>query len=243
MNKLINKFKVSLKEKGFSNTLNKIFLFLKRNSTILIKLYIYKFFRKKQFNFNLIKLNYFYHFYNKTYENERIIEIPIVLELIDQYKINDYYELGNVLVNYGIKGHPVIDKYDDNDNIIKQDIVTYKSLKKLNNLVSISTLEHIGWDEGEKNYSKVSLAFKNILNSLLLPGGFFIFTFPVGYNPYLDEYIKINKNKFYKLFSFKRINIKNEWEETNFEICMEQKFNYPYINANGLIVGIALASE
>jgi hypothetical protein len=239
---LINKFKVSLKEYGILNTLKKICLAIIRNLIIIIKLYSYKITRNKKFIFNSIELNYFYHFYNKTYENERIIEIPIVLELMDQYKINIYYELGNVLFNYGIKGHPVIDKYDNNDNIIKQDITTFKPLKKLNNLVSISTLEHIGWDEGEKNYSKVSIAFNNILNSLLLPGGIFIFTFPVGYNPYLDEYIKINKDKFYKIFPLKRINIKNEWEETDFENCMVQKFNYPYINANGLIVGIAIAN-
>jgi hypothetical protein len=239
---LINKFKVSLKEYGILNTLKKICLAIIRNLIIIIKLYSYKITRNKKFIFNSIELNYFYHFYNKTYENERIIEIPILLELLSKYKINNYYELGNVLINYGIKGHPVIDKYDNSENIIKEDIVTFKPLKKLNNLVSISTLEHIGWDEGEKNYSKVSKAFHNILDSLLLPGGIFIFTFPVGYNPHLDEYIKINKDKFYKIYPFIRINIKNTWVETDFETCMNQKFNHPYINANGLIVGIAMSS-
>ncbi|AKD24655.1 hypothetical protein CL55_00003220 [Polynucleobacter duraquae] len=239
--KYLNKFFISLRDNGVKNTFVKLNKFIIRESLIIFKNYYYKFVREKHFTFDGVRLEYFYHLYNKTYENERIIEIPIISHLINKYNLIEYCELGNVVWNYGIRGHMVIDKYDLSSSVLKEDIATYKPSKKIANMISISTLEHVGWDEGERGYDKVGQAFNNIMNNVIIQGGYFIYTFPVGYNPFLDNYILKNKNLFKKLFFMKRISIDNVWVETNLEDCMNTKFDSPFINANGLVIGILAA--
>jgi hypothetical protein len=56
-------------------------------------------------------------------------------------------------------------------------------------IVSISTLEHVGWDEEDKNPVKVLQAIE-ILKSLLAPLGKIVVTLPLGYNPIIDDYLK-----------------------------------------------------
>ena len=43
--------------------------------------------------------------------------------------------------------HDIVDKYEKKKGIINQDIVDYKPDKKYDLIISISTLEHVGWDE------------------------------------------------------------------------------------------------
>ena len=56
--------------------------------------------------------------------------------------------------------------------------------KNMISIVSISTLEHVGWDENTKDPDKIFQAIKN-LKSYLVPRGKLIVTMPIGYNPCL----------------------------------------------------------
>ena len=238
---LKNMFARILKEtiaNGSLITLLKIRNAIFREILSIYRLYLAKIFQKRYFTLQNNKLKYFYHKYNNTFDNERIIEIPIVLFLMKKYKIFNYYELGNVLSNYGICGHPIIDKYDEDKSIIKEDIVSYNKPNSISNMISISTLEHVGWDEEIRSPNKIALAIDNILNKLLLKGGYFIFTVPIGYNPYLDEYLKINRHLMFSHFTLIRTSKSNEWIEVDFEKCIEKKFSSPFNNANGLFIGI-----
>lgn len=43
---------------------------------------------------------YFYHRYNTTWRNERTVEIPIILEVLNKSKGKSILEVGNVLSHY-----------------------------------------------------------------------------------------------------------------------------------------------
>jgi hypothetical protein len=52
--------------------------------------------------------------------------------------------------------------------------------------VSISTLEHVGWDEMTREPMKILKAIENLKN-LTNPKGKIVVTLPLGYNPELDR--------------------------------------------------------
>ena len=236
MNSYIAKLNNSILTNGILKTLIKIIFALIREIKIYFLVYFYKFIRNKTFIFDGVTLNYFYHKYNVTYENERIIVIPIILYLIKKYGINTYTELGNVLSYYKLQSKSIIDKYDNSKDIIKEDITYYKPISKFKNIISISTLEHIGWDESERNYCKITPTFINIFNNVLDKNGYFIFSFPIGYNPYLDSYLNNNLEKFIEIYSFIRINKSNEWRNVKYDKTRNSKFGTPFKNANELII-------
>jgi hypothetical protein len=56
---------------------------------------------------------YFYHWFNTTFKNERTIEIPIVCKFINESKNLEILEIGNVLSHYFEFKHDVVDKYEE----------------------------------------------------------------------------------------------------------------------------------
>ena len=86
--------------------------------------------------------------------NERSIEVPIVMEIVNQNKGKRILEIGNVLSNYYKVSHDIVDKYEKAPNVINQDVVDFKTNEKYDLIVSISTLEHVGWDEEPRDDKK-----------------------------------------------------------------------------------------
>jgi hypothetical protein len=110
--------------------------------------------------------------------------------------------------------------------------------------VSISTLEHVGWDEKpEKGAKKIYVPEKSLhaINSLkrhLNPEGMMVFTFPVGANPNLDALIKNGKIGFSEVFYMKRISADNRWIQTDWVDIENSRYDAPFPAANGLVIGI-----
>lgn len=197
----------------------------------------YKFFKSiKPLKFQEESYKYFYRWYNYTWTNERSIEIPIVCKFIKKYKDNEILEVGNVLSHYFKWDHDVVDKYEKAEGVINQDIVDFHPSKKYGIIVSISTLEHVGWDETPKDPKKIFPAIKNLKNCLM-PRGKLIITIPLGHNPYLDELLKTEKLKFTENYYFKRISKGNEWIDLGSNYC-KAKYDHPYPSANVLFLGI-----
>lgn len=181
---------------------------------------------------------YFIHEYNHTWKNERIIEIPIIKKIVDQNINSDILEVGNVLSHYFDFSHDVIDKYEMGKNVINADVVNFKFKKKYDLIISISTLEHIGWDEKKQDTKKVLRAIDN-LKTYLKKKGKIVFTHPLGYNPFLDAYIKKNRINCNEKFLLKRISASNQWQEVAWEqIFADIKYNDPFPFADGVVVGI-----
>src|SRR2546427_9318907 len=102
--------------------------------------------------------HYFDSFGNNTWHNERTVEIPVVVEMARKYHGRNVLEIGNVLSNHVRFEHDVLDKYEIAKGVISEDVVDFKSDKKYDLIVSISTLEHVGWDENPRDEMKIPRA-------------------------------------------------------------------------------------
>ena len=152
-------------------------------------------------------------------------------------------EIGNVLSHYFPFNHDIVDKYEKAEGVVNEDVTEITFSKKYDLIISISTLEHVGWDEDPKKQimlnenQKIRQAIEKI-RTLLNPGGRIAVTVPVGYNPNLDSLLNSGKPIFDKFFYLKRISKDNKWVETTWKDIENSKFNEPFPFANGLVIGI-----
>ncbi|MFC1562392.1 hypothetical protein ACFL4Q_05295 [candidate division KSB1 bacterium] len=146
-------------------------------------------------------------------------------------------EIGNVLRHYFPCDHTVIDKFEKAPGVRNIDIIDLNTSEKYDLIVSISTLEHVGYDEDQKNHNKISRAI-DILKKCKSDTGTLIITLPLGYNADLDSMIKNNELNIHNLFFLKRISRNNIWVETVYKDIENCKYGTPFPYANGLVVGI-----
>jgi hypothetical protein len=80
----------------------------------------------------------------KTWLGERAVKIPIVMEMVRTYQGKNILEIGNVLSHHVRFEHDVLDKYEIAKGVTNADVADFKSEKKYDLIVSISTLELLG---------------------------------------------------------------------------------------------------
>ena len=191
---------------------------------------------KKTVEFQGRRLDYFYHRYNMTWASERCVEIPIAKSYLDQFPNGAVLEVGNVLSHYFPARHDILDKFEKADGIINQDILDYRPEKQYDLILSISTFEHIGFDDEstEPSGGKIKAAIA-ACRRLLKPGGKFVLTVPVGYNPDLDDLMRTGELKpdqeFYLLRSKKL-----DWEPATKADALKCRFKTPFPYANAILV-------
>lgn len=201
-----------------------------------LNLFFYRYIKpNKEFNFRGRKYHYFYHSFNQTWSTERAVEIPIIWDLVRKENPQRVLELGNVLHHYLPAKHDVLDKYEKGSAVINEDVVSYKAKKKYDLIVSISTLEHVGWDERVKEPGKTLRGIEN-LQKLLSSRGKIVFTFPPNYNHYLDKFLAQGKIPYSDLTCLKRISWDNRWVETDYQDIIKLKYDSPFPRGNGLFV-------
>lgn len=137
-----------------------------------------------------VPTDYFLHKYNTTWRNERAVELAAADAFIKSRPLGSLLEFGNVLGNYRL-GNPdvVVDLYEKGPGITNLDIVDFISAKKFDSIISISTIEHVGWDEHPQSPTKTKEALERLTQLLNTDGRLFI-TAPTGHNPFLDELIE-----------------------------------------------------
>jgi len=146
--------------------------------------------RKKHFLLWNSQTEYFLHKYNTTWRNERSVELSAVKQFLSLHTNGTLLEFGNVLEHYKL-GDPdiVVDLYEKGLRVTNVDIVDFHSEVKFSSIVSISTIEHVGWDETPQSSTKTKIALDRLI-SLVSPGGILFITAPTGHNPFLDEIIR-----------------------------------------------------
>lgn len=210
------------------------YLFLRFNKSYLVHKVLQPF---RSFSFRGVSYRYFCHKYNSPHTNERAVELPIAWEEVRKYKSSEVLEIGNVLSHYFPTKHLVLDKYEVVPGVINQDVIEFKSKKRFKLIISISTLEHVGWDESRKNKDKIPKAIAS-LKKLLAPGGSLFVTVPLGYNSYLDEHLRTGKIRFDETWYMKRISKFNSWQEvTSEDLKKKPRYGSPYENANVVVFG------
>ena len=173
------------------------------------------YFRKVRRHNTVLALGKIYRYFDtlKTWYNERAIEIPIVMELVRKYQGTNILEIGNVLSNHVKFEHDILDKYEIARGIINEDVVDYRPDKRYDLVVSISTLEHVGWDEKPRDNMKIPRAIENMKSLITSRGGIIMITLPLGYNSDLDKLLKDGIIRFSKQYHLLRISKGNEWKE------------------------------
>ena len=179
---------------------------------------------------------YFYHRYNNTFVNERAVEVPVIWELVKSYRAGRILEIGNVLSHYYTVSHDIIDKYEIAPGVVNQDAAVFRPAKAYDLIVSISTFEHIGWDESPRDPMKPLRAVENLRHALA-PGGLMVITVPIGYNPHLDALLTQNLIPFTKRLCLKCISRDNRWQQVDWDQICCAGYDTHFSLANGLLIG------
>ena len=193
--------------------------------------------RPSSFTFRGHPYRYFWHRYNATWRNERAIEIPIARRFLAGIPPDKVLEIGNVLSHYGPVAHEVVDKYEQTTDVRNEDVCEFRPNKKYELILSISTLEHVGWDEEPRDETKVLRAIEN-LRGLLAPEGKLVVTIPVGYNAALDRMIEQGRISFTERTYLKRNPRRNQWHEVSDAEVRHPQYNRQANCAHELLVGI-----
>lgn len=184
------------------------------------------------------RLHYHAAAYNAAWSNERTVEVPIVTEYLRERRGGRILEVGNVLHHYLDVNHDVVDKYEQHPRVRNVDVVEFAPETRYDLIVSISTLEHVGFDEERSQPDKPVRAVAH-LAGLLAPGGMLVVTVPLGYNPHLDVALAEGRFAFDEVTYLSRISRDNRWREVSAAEVRRARYGAPYHAANALAVGIS----
>lgn len=176
------------------------------------------------FEFNGKELDEFIHPYNRTSNNERKIELAIAFDWIET---TDLLEIGCVLPYYGVDYHTVIDPYDPHSQAINIEVEEFHPERKSGQLISISTLEHIGLPEYGRTVKPIENTIK-IIDRFDDWAEQWLYTIPIGYNKSLDEYLKDRPAKYMLQIA------RGEWRQADYWEVEDSEYNRPYPYANAV---------
>jgi len=183
-------------------------------------------------------IHYVRHHYNRAWRNERTVELALAYDYLDRNRGKRLLEVGNVLSHYRPDvNHDVLDKYERSPEVMNEDIVDFMPDVPYEAVLSISTLEHVGWDERPRDPDKVLRAYEQ-LRKIVAPEGTMLLTCPIGQNPHLDRYIAEGRIDFPERHYLRRVSKDNEWREVGLDDVRGARYHQPYRNANAVFVGI-----
>jgi hypothetical protein len=103
--------------------------------------------RREQFRFRGQTHDCFYARYNMTWAGERMVEIPIGRALLEAQPGGRILEVGNVLPHYFPTRHEIVDKFEHGPGVLNVDILEFAPPHRYDLILSISTFEHIGFED------------------------------------------------------------------------------------------------
>jgi SAM-dependent methyltransferase len=196
---------------------------------------------RRAFRFDGADYRYLYHRHGFTWLNERAVEVPIVARTVAEARGRRVLEVGNVLAHYGHGGHPVVDKYERAPGVLNVDALDYAPSERYDLVVSVSTLEHIGWDEAVREPSRAERSVAALARHLR-PGGTMLVTLPVGYHPVLDEAIRAGRVEFTTLRALRRTG-RTTWEQAEPAEVWHMPYDQLLCAANAILVGTVTAAR
>lgn len=170
--------------------------------------------------------------YNTTWVNERCIEVPIVRDFLGGVAADSVLEIGHVLGHYGDTGHRVLDKFESGPGVIGGDVCRYVPPRPYALIVSISTFEHIGYDDDGGSRPEDAL---DRCQQWLTPAGRIVITAPLGYNPAFDRLIASGWPAHGQVTFMRRTGARR-WQESPGEAVLGVRYGAPYPYGNGLVV-------
>jgi SAM-dependent methyltransferase len=190
---------------------------------------------ESHFVFDGQRLPYLYARHNRTWFNERAVEIPIVKALLDLSPGARVLEVGNVLSHYFDCDHTVLDRYERAPGVINIDVLEFRPSEPYDLIVSISTIEHVGWDEHPREPARAERAVHHLC-SLLARGGRLVITIPAQYNPYLDAALADGRIECTRIWGMERDLRRNHWREVAPAEAARASYDSLLYFARGLLV-------
>jgi SAM-dependent methyltransferase len=186
--------------------------------------------------------HYFAGSYNAAWHNERTVELAIALRYLRRHEGGRVLEVGNVLGHYVPVSHDVVDKYERHAGVRNVDVLEYTTDNGYDLIVSLSTLEHVGWDEDVEEPEKPIRAVSHLV-SLLRPGGRLLVTFPLGYNPHVDDALRRRTFDFDDVKFLERVSRSNRWREIAQADLGLVRYAWPFPAANAVAIGLRTRRE
>jgi hypothetical protein len=184
------------------------------------------------------RYRYLWHPYMSTWRSERSVEVPVAWDRVRNADPASTLEIGNVLSHYFPAAHTVVDKYECAPGVINEDVVSFSPKRSYDLIVSVSTLEHVGWEETPKDPAKVFRAIEH-LRGLLTETGELLFTVPKGAHPELDRYLAEGRIPLAEQRCMKRISAEGRWAEVDCRELEQVRYDTPFPYANGVTFGVA----
>lgn len=192
--------------------------------------------RLRRFTLGGESFAYFFHDYNKAWTCERTVEVPVAVKHLARCNSDRVLEVGNVLSHYLPTRHAVVDKYEVAPGVRNLDVVELPAEPRYDLIISLSTLEHVGWDEAVRDDGKILVALAR-LKACLRPGGRLLVSVPFNYNPNLDQLIRTGAIQFDESHFLRRVSALNGWCEVDRDTAMAGAYGSPYVGATGLLIG------
>ena len=200
----------------------------------------YRLFKSSEtFEFQGKTFHYLFHPYQASWRNERAVFIPIFWDIVKRYQEQNkrILELGNMLSYvYDVK-HDVLDKYEIAEGVINEDVAEFHPSKQYDLIISILTLQVVGWDEKPRDPMKTLHAINNLKN-ILAPGGQLILALGLGYNTEMDKLLRNGVIHFDKQYYLKRISGYRWQQVSSFDDIKDMKYDYSIPTATGVLIGI-----
>jgi SAM-dependent methyltransferase len=183
---------------------------------------------------------YFLHSYNLTWSNERAVEVPVVRRLVQAQAGRRVLEVGNVLAHYFRVTHRVVDKFERAAGVVNADAAEFDTGERFDLIVSISTLEHVGFDELPREPDKPLRALAN-LRRLLAPGGLLCATLPLGYNPDVDRLLDQRAFGWTRQLNLRRGRTGSDWTEATWDEVRGSRYDGRCPGAEAVVFGFVQA--
>jgi len=170
--------------------------------------------------------------------SERAIEIPLAIDFLSHYvKDEPVVELGCVLPYYILKreNHVAYDFADQHPQNVKRDIREMADADFSGNVISISTIEHIGLNEYGIDVTNDVTAV-DVLKRIMGNAKRYFITFPLGHNMELDEYVLKDTNHG-ECYVTRTMHDPNDWMVVEKSALTDEMKRYgTYLRANTVCV-------
>lgn len=183
---------------------------------------------KESYTIRGVELKYNWHVHAK--DSERKFELPLGQHFMDTFE--NVVEIGAVMSYQGCVAHTVFDPYDPHPDCIRDDLTVVDFDFTGRNVLSISTLEHIGNAEYGNELPKPTVAI-DLLNKIIKGADKYLITWAKGHNKTFDKQVLDLGIKF---IPFARMNEDNEWEEIELSKFVDMEYNKPFGYGNAVFV-------
>jgi hypothetical protein len=178
-----------------------------------------------------------YEFRRWAWRSERAIELGLGLAALEAHSSENVLEVGNVMPLAGRAGHTVVDKYERAPGVINEDILDFSPGRHYALALSLSTVEHIGWDEVPQEPEKAWAAV-NTISDLVERQGSLLITIPIGCHTQLEANFVGDATPFDNVLLLVKRSRLARWEKRPLGERRNVRYGAPYANGNGILIGL-----